>query len=222
MGMPGVESVDVSPRSSRNVLGASAILILAFALRIAPVAAARPYIAYVDEGNVLHSVVKLLREGRWDARWYLYPQLPGTVVKAAVCAWAPFYRASHGHPLARDLSSPPEVYDVLEPFEVLLIARILNAVSGVIVVALTGLLARRLAGVPAAFAAALLAAVSPALVLRGSIATVDSYATLFVLGCLIFTDRSRSTKRPGLAALLAGAMAGLAFASKYPSVVVIA
>lgn len=220
--MSGFGSVTAQSRSSRILFGGTGILLLAFALRIAPVAAARPYIAYVDEGNVLHSVVGLLRDGGWDPRWYLYPQLPGVVVKASLRAYGPIYQAIHGHPLSQDLSGPPEVYDLLEPFEVLLVARILNAVSGVIVVALTGLFARRLAGVSAGLAAALLAALAPALVLRGSIATVDSYATLFVLASLIFTDLSRSPGRTLLASFLAGAMAGFAFASKYPSVVVLA
>lgn len=209
-------------RSSFLLPGGIAILFLAFALRAGPVVAARPYIAYVDEGNLLHPVVRLLRAGGWDPDSYMYPQLPKIVVKAAVCASEPLYRAVHGHPLSQDLSGPPEVYDLLEPFEVLLVARVLSVVLGLAIVALTGLFALRLAGPSAGLAAALLAALAPALVLRGSIATVDSYATLFVLASLIFTDLSRTSDRPRLASLLAGAMAGFAFASKYPSVIVLA
>ena len=153
---------------------------------------------------------------------YLYPQFPGIAVKAAVCAYKPIYRAIHGHALSQDLSGPPDVYDRLEPFEVLLIARTLSVVLGVTVVLLSGLFAKRLAGSSAGLVAALTAALVPALVLRGSIATVDSYATCLVLACMIFTERSRSSARPGVASFAAGAMAGFAFASKYPAVVVLA
>ncbi|HEX6865555.1 MAG TPA: glycosyltransferase family 39 protein, partial [Thermoanaerobaculia bacterium] len=82
------------------------------------------------------------------------------------------------------------------------------------------LLARRVAGPPAGLLAAFTAAHLPALVIRGGIATVDPYATLFVTACLLFTDRARTSDRPNREALLAGAMAGLAFASKYPAILV--
>jgi Dolichyl-phosphate-mannose-protein mannosyltransferase len=112
------------------------------------------------------------------------------------------------------------VNDELEPFAFLLAARALSAVLGLGTIVLTGLLAERL--VPGAGAvAALLAALVPALALRGSIATVDSYATVAVLICLYLTNRSANSARPYLVAFAAGAFAGVAFASKYPSVLVV-
>jgi hypothetical protein len=56
-------------------------------------------------------------------------------------------------------------------------------------------------------------------VIRGSIATVDPWAALFSLACFFFVDRLRASGHPR-EAFLAGAMAGLAFASKYPAVLV--
>jgi len=209
-------------QSLRRLLAAAAILLVALAVRVLPIAAARPYMAYVDEGGILHPVVRLLREGGWNPHEYMYPQLPITVVAAAARAETPLYQAIHGRPLRADLSAKPELYDDLEPFDVLLVARVLSVVLGLAIVSLAGVFGYRLAGWPAGLGAALLAALIPALALRGSIATVDSYAALFVLACLILTDLSRVSSRPGLASLAAGAMAGLAFASKYPSVVVIA
>jgi hypothetical protein len=63
--------------------------------------------------------------------------------------------------------------------------------------------------------------VTPALVLRGSIATVDPYATFFVLVCAYLTDVARTASHPEVISFAAGAAAGAAFASKYPSVLVI-
>jgi hypothetical protein len=186
-----------------------------------PLTAARPYIAYVDEGNFLHPAVRLLRQGGWDPGWYEYPQLPIMAVTAAWRLYAPVYRATHGRRLVDQLPPNVELYDDLEPFDLLFIARGLNLMIGVAVVVLTGLFARRLAGDFAGVSAALLAAVTPALVLRGSIASVDSFAVLTVLACLYLTDGTRTSSRPGLWSALAGVAAGLSFASKYPSAAVI-
>jgi len=195
-------------------------LVVGFALRAVPLTAARPYIAYVDEGNFLHPAARLLRDGGWDPRWYLYPQFPTIVAVAAMRLYAPVYGAVHGRPLRDRISHGVELYDDLEPFDLLLIGRGVSLVLGLLMIVLTGLFARRLGGPVAGATAALLAAVTPALVLRGSIATVDPYATLFALACLYLTDVKRTSARPGLISFLAGLMGGVAFASKYPSVVV--
>src|SRR5215471_5541050 len=137
------------------------ILLLALAVRISPIVAARPYIAYIDEGNFLHPVVRVLREGGWDPREYDYPQFPRTVVAAAVRAYSPIYKAIHGYSIRRRYSGEPGIYDLLEPFDVLFIARLISLLASVGVIVLTGMLARQLAGWRAAAAAVLLAAVTP-------------------------------------------------------------
>jgi hypothetical protein len=177
--------------------------------------------AYVDEGNFLHSAFWLVRNGGWDPPSYLYPQFPVIAVTAAARALDPFYKIMRGTSLRDRIPARVEIYDDLEPFALLLIARCLSVGLGLAIVVLTGLLARRLAGPRAGAAAALLAAVTPALVLRGPIATVDPYATLFVLACAYLSDLTRTSTHPGIVSLAAGAMAGAAFASKYPSVLVI-
>jgi hypothetical protein len=203
------------------VLGWAVAILLAVALRAVPIVAARPYINYVDEGNYLHPAVWIFQRGGWDPGWYLYPQLPIDAVTAAWRLYAPVYRALNGSALVDRLPPRVEVYDDIEPFDLLLIARGLSLTIGVAVVVLTGWLARRMAGAIAGVAAALLSAVTPALVLRGSIASIDSYAVLAVLACLFLTDLTRTAARPGWMAALAGFAAGLAFASKYPAVVVV-
>lgn len=190
-------------------------------IRAASLFAARPYIAYVDEGNFLRPVTALLRDGGWDPHWYLYPQLPIVAVTAVLRAWAPLHDVLEARPLRDELSGEPGIYDLLEPFDVLVAARAVGLLLEAAIILLTGLFARRLAGPRAGVAAVWLAALTPALAIRGAIATVDPYAVLFTLISLILVDATRTSPRPGLAALGSGAAAGFAFASKYPSVIVV-
>jgi hypothetical protein len=199
----------------------AAALAVGFALRVLPIQAARPYIAYVDEGNFLHAVAAMLRDGRWDPGEYLYPQLSRIAVAAAVRAYAPFYRTRHGGDLRRALPSAPDVYDRLEPFALLGLARAIDVGLGILTVVLAGLLAARLAGPAAGGAAVWLAALAPALVLRAPIASVDSFATFFATLC-VYVAAGAARRSSALAWLLCGASAGAAFASKYPAVLVAA
>jgi hypothetical protein len=206
----------------RTALPWLAILLLATALRAPSLTAARPYIHYIDEGNYLHVSARMVRDRRWIPDAFLYPSLPITAVAASARAADPLYRLAHdGRSLRQDLQTKTgHFYDVLEPFELLLLGRILSLLAGLGTVLLTGLLARRVAGTPAGLFAAFIAALVPALVARGGIAMVDPYAALFVTACLLFTERTRTAERPLREALAAGAMAGLALASKYPAVLV--
>jgi len=206
------------------LLAALALLLVAAAVRLPNLTAGRPYINYVDEGNLLHPVVPMLRTGRWDPGWYMYPSLPLIAAAAAARIYDPFRRAAHGgRSLRDDLPPPGREYDVLSP-ELLLAARIVNLLVSLALVALAGLLARRLAGQErgprAGWTAALLTALVPALAVRGAVAMVDPWAALFVLAALFFTDRLRTAGHPAADSLAAGAMAGFAFAAKYPAVLV--
>jgi hypothetical protein len=200
------------------LLAGLAVLLLAALLRAPSLTAGRPYINYVDEGNYLHPVAAMLREGAWDPRSYMYPQLPTTLAAAAARLYAPFHPSFHdGRTFHEDLSVGRVSYEVLEPFELLLAGRFLSFLAGLGIVVLTGLYARRLLGTPAGLLAMFLAAWVPPLVIRGSIATVDPWSALFSLACFFFADRLRASGH-SREAFLAGAMAGLAFASKYPAV----
>ena len=213
-------------RKSRFVLWA-AVLVLSLALRLPAVTAGLPYLGYVDEGHVLHHVVRMLRTGSWEPGWYLYPSLPLTAIATAARLGAPVYRAAHGHPLVDDLTAfPPVLYDLAEPVELIVLARLLTLLASLGIVLLTGLLARRLAASQerdtAGLLAALCAALLPALVIRGAVITVDPWATLFVVAALYCAEGAvrKEGAFPYRGALLAGAMTGLAFASKYPAVLV--
>lgn len=199
-----------------------AVLLLAVAVRAPSLTSARPYINYVDEGNYLHVPARMIRDGRWIPDQFLYPSLPITLVAATARAADPLYRLEHGGRSIRDdlLTKADTYYDMLEPYELLLLGRVLSFLAGLGVVLVTGLLARRVAGPRAGLFAAFTAALLPALVARGGFAMVDPYATLFVAACLLFTERTRTGDRPGRDAFLAGVMAGLAFASKYPAILI--
>ncbi|HEX4441439.1 MAG TPA: glycosyltransferase family 39 protein [Thermoanaerobaculia bacterium] len=207
-------------RSGVHRLSWGAALAVGCVLRLLPICAARPYIAYVDEGNFLHAVAAMLRTGEWDPGEYLYPELPRLAVAAGARVYAPLYRLRHGSDLRESVSPPPEVYDRLQPFALLGIARGIDVSLGMGTVVLAALLAASLAGPAAGGAALWLAALAPALVLRAPIASVDSSATFFATLCLYFCARASRSSRPGLLYLLAGGAAGFAFASKYPAVLV--
>jgi Dolichyl-phosphate-mannose-protein mannosyltransferase len=190
-----------------------AVLLLAAAVRIPSLTAARPYFSYVDEENYLHVSARMVRDGAWVPDNFLYPSLPIEAVALAARVG--------GAPLRENIvTKPGRYYDLFEPFELLLIGRILSFLAGLGAVLLTGLLARRVTGLAAGLTAGLLAALVPALAIRGGIAMVDPYAVLFVTAGLLFTERTRSSERPGREAFAAGVMTGLAFASKYPAILV--
>src|SRR4051794_13241599 len=111
-------------------LGVSvALLILALAVRLPALTAGFPYISYVDEGHVVHHAVYLLAERTWEPDNYSYGSLPFYLIAGTALVWSPVYAAVHGHPLANDLSpSPPRVYDLLEPVDLLVIGRLVTLV----------------------------------------------------------------------------------------------
>src|SRR5215210_7025992 len=100
-----------------------AVLLLAAAVRAPSLTAAQPYINYVDEGNYLHVSARMVRDGRWIPDEFMYPSLPITAVAAAARA----YDSRMGD---RVLTGENGYYDVLEPFELLLLGRVLSFLAG--------------------------------------------------------------------------------------------
>lgn len=201
-----------------------AVLALALALRVPALTAGLPYFSYVDEGHVLHPALRMAGTRSWDPGWYQYPSLPMGAIAGAVLLNAPGYAAFHGHPLADDLTEEPSrYYDLVEPAEVIVVARLLVLAVSSGVVLLTGLLARRLAGDAAGLFAALLAALVPALVIRSAIVTTDPWAAFFVLAAIYCAESALRAERPAVQTGLAGIsglMIGCALTSKYPGVLV--
>ena len=202
-----------------------AIVAIAAFLRLWPIGSGFPYIDYIDEGHVLHQAIKVLREGTYDTGLYDYPSQPAYLIVGATVAYAPIYRQLHGRSIWADLPAHSdfhtplgEAYDLITPPELIVLGRAVVAALSIGTVVLTGLLANAVAGRHAAMCAMLLAAVCPALVSRGSIVIVDTIATFFVLGTLVFCaliyNGIEASRR---FVVLAAISAGLAFASKYPA-----
>jgi hypothetical protein len=208
-------------RSWAPLLPWLAVLILAAGVRLPALTAGLPYMSYVDEGHVLHHATYLLAHHTWEPDTYSYPTLPFYLVAGAALAWSPAYALTHGHPLLDDLSpSPPEYYDILEPPALIVLGRLVTLAFSLATVLLTGLLVRRLAGPAAGLFAAWLAALVPALVIRSSIVNINPLVAFFVVAALFFAERARSLEHPRRDAILAGLMAGLAGATKYPAALV--
>ena len=203
------------------------LLVLAALLRLAPVGSCLPYIAYVDEGHVLHPAIEILKTRDFDPRRFTYPPLTSYLIIVAAKAYAPFYRLGHEHSLRHDLPRTEdfhtelgENYDLIAPPEIVLLGRTVVACLSIGIVVLAGALARRLAGPRAGLLAVLFAAICPALVSRGSIAIIDTTAAFFALAALYSCERLRTAaleNRIGLwrFAALAGVAAGFAFGGKY-------
>ncbi|MFL6194046.1 MAG: ArnT family glycosyltransferase, partial [Thermoanaerobaculia bacterium] len=198
-----------------------AVLLAALAVRLPAVTAGLPYMTYVDEGHVIHHASYLLERGTWEPDTYSYPTFPFYLVAGAALAYSPVYAAVHGRSLRQDLSpSPFRYYDVVEPTELLVLARLVTLAFSLGIVAVTGLLVRRLAGPRAGLMSAWLAALAPALVMRSSVVNINPIMACFAVAALYFAEGARSGSHPRRDALLAGAMAGFAGATKYPAALV--
>lgn len=204
------------------------ILALAAILRLPLVFAGLPYISYTDEGGVLHPAMRLVRTGGWDPGWYQYPSLSMYLTAAVLHASAPIYHLVHGRPLAADIPSEEEFYDLIAPPIVILAGRGVVVAASLVTVFLGMALARRLAGRSAAIAAGLLLALTPALVQRACIVITDTLSAAFVAGVLLVAEDLRSALRKEgpssfaarRQALFAGILAGFAAATKYPAAAV--
>jgi 4-amino-4-deoxy-L-arabinose transferase-like glycosyltransferase len=208
-------------KARTSLLSGLAVLIVATALRLPTLIAGFPYLNYVDEGHVLHHVTYLLKHQTWAPDTYSYPTFPFYLIAGAALAWSPVYALTHGHSLLDDLSpSPPEYYDIVEPPTLIVIGRLVTLAFSLGIVVLTGLLVRRLAGPAAGLFAAWLTAAIPALVMRSSIVNINPIVAFFVMAALFFAEGVRAGGHPRRDALLAGAMAGFAGATKYPAALI--
>ena len=205
-----------------------AILALAISFRVLPIQSGLPYSDYVDEGHVLHQTIDAFNNRSLDVYWYGLPALPAYCAGAILLSYGPFYQHSHGHRFQEDLPRSPNLpstkveYDFIAPVELIVAGRIAVASLSIATVILAGIFAARLATARAGFLAMLLVAVCPALVTRGSIVIVDTFATFFVLAVLYLCARiqTEASKTVWRDVALAGFATGLAFASKYPAATV--
>ena len=197
-----------------------ACLVLGFWLRWPSVTAAWPYSNYVDEAHILVRTFKIVQEGTWDPGWYQYPSLPMYLIAGAAYLLMPVYFLINGHPL--QVVNRYGYHDLVADSSAVLVAgRIVTLLLSLGGVWLAARMARRLAGPEAGVLAALLATALPALVTRGGIIIVDTFAAFFVLASLNAAMEIAMGARRPVFAVLCGLFAGWAFTSKYPSGAVI-
>src|SRR4029079_8699604 len=130
------------------------------------------------------------------------PRVPPRTTAAAARLAAAAAAPSRTKPLLTDAERISGFYDVVDPPELVIVGRVVSVLAGLAVVLVAGLYALRLAGDGAGAVAAVAAALLPALVLRGSIVSVDAYTTLFALGALALAS-SVDGPRPWPRVLLA-------------------
>lgn len=205
------------------------ILALATFLRLWPIGSALPYIDYIDEGHVLHQVMRVLHEHTYDTRLYDYGSVPSYLIAGATMAYAPVYQQLRGRSFWDDLPTRAaldvplgEIYDLISPPDFIVIGRGVVALCSIGTVLLARWLARQLNGRLTALIAMLLVAACPALVSRSSIVIVDTVAAFFTMAALCFAlrlQRAVSDDEPSAwrYAAFAGLACGLAAASKYPA-----
>ena len=182
----------------------AALVIVGAVLRALPMTAALPYLAYVDEGHVLHSVERMLATGTWDPAWYRYPPL-------LMNAIALVHRATNGGSGAAVAGGSP-YYDVVQPTSLIVEGRLLVFATAAGTVAMVAWLGARLVGRRVAIVAALLAAVLPALVSRSAIVIVDTPSAFLVTVTLVACTFLADGGGHGVA-LITGLAAGLAAAA---------
>lgn len=213
--------------------------VVAILLRVINITPSFPYIAYIDEGHVLHPVMHLLRERTWDPGSYGYPPATFYILAVAEQIASPVAKAITGHSLVNEMpvpgfsGVPDRIYDLVGPPLLLIVARLVMLLFGVGTVLFTALLARTLFGSAVAECAALVAAVCPAFVFRGSFVMVDTATTfwvsvaLFLSARIFLVDRAepdRTSSRSGASLFLvalSGFVSALSVASKYSAAVIV-
>ncbi len=208
------------------ISGCALIVVLAVALRVAPLRAGLPYSDYIDEGFAMSQVLDHLNTRSIHARWYGYPTLTSYLIASAAELTAPAYRLVHGRALHDDMPRESEryvrlglSYNLISPPELILIGRAVVVLASLVTVVLAWRLGVLIGGSATGLLAMLLTAVCPALVTRSSNVIVDTTATLFALLALYFGERLRQAWTGGAVpwreVALAGVSAGLALSSKY-------
>ncbi len=232
-------------RTSLRIGGAAAVarrwaipVTLAICLRALTLTPSLPYIAYMDEGHVLHPVMQLVRSGSWDPDWYGYPPLTFYLIASAARGVDLVQRVvGMDGSLAQKLPSSDEIftpsgrlYDIIGPSDLIVTGRLVMLLLGIGTVLASGLLGRTVFGPRTGWVAALLVACCPAFVSRGSFVMVDTAATFFATLALYFVARVlRRDQNAGngwvppsyILALGAGLATALATASKYSAIVLV-
>ena len=205
--------------ASQRVLFASWIIVFGIAvlLRLPGLHAGLPYIAYVDEGHILHPVMRMLMTGTWDPGWYRYPSLTMNLIALAGLAADSICRLGFCVPLISEIPAGHDsYYDLIGPRQLVILGRFVVFMHSLGLVGLCGLAGKLIGGTGrTGVLAAGFCAITPALVSRGSIVAVDTLAATYFLLALFISAVSIVSRPSWLYFVAGGAAAGIAFTSKY-------
>lgn len=192
------------------------VLALALGFRLWGVSFGLPSLFDPDEPLFVVNGVKLLKEQTLNPGWFGHPATTTfyalALIDIGVYAWGA---------LAGLWASPEEFTRFLytDPTLLFLPGRLFIVACGLGCIATTFVLARRLFGLSVAAAAALFLALSPLHIEYSQIIRSDMTASLFMLLSLLSATGMTNGSRKH--AILAGVMAGLACASKWPAALII-
>ncbi|MGZ4758437.1 MAG: ArnT family glycosyltransferase, partial [Acidimicrobiales bacterium] len=213
------------PRSSTPAFVAIviALLVLATGLRASGLRAGLPYSSYIDEGHYLHPTAHMIANDTYDGGDYQNPYEHPSLPYDAIAVTAELYRLTGDTGIKAGAVATDETpyYDLMQPSELILIGRLVILAFSVGTVLITVLLGTRMIGRRGGLIAGLLVAFLPVLVSRSAIVTADPVVTFFttaslLAACILARAGASSRRLLGWAAL-AGALAGMAFTSKYPA-----
>lgn len=180
------------------------MLSAAAALRFWAVGHGIPFSVGVDEPEIMERAVRMIKTGEFNPRFFDYPGLY-IYLQAAVAALRFIWGALHGAWTSLDGASPGDFY---------LWARVVTAALGAATTGIVFFCGLRW-GYPHALLASSFIAVIPLHVRESHYVLTDVPVTFFVASTLLLSLRAHERASPGAFAA-AGAVAGLACATKYP------
>ena len=183
-----------------------------------------PYSSYIDEGHYLHPTAHMIANDTYHGGEYQNPYEHPSLPYDAIALSAELYRLT-GDTQIKAGAVATERVAVLRPDgsrqELILIGRLVILAFSVGTVLLTVLLGTRLIGRRGGLIAGTLVAFLPVLVSRSAVVTADPVVTFFttasLLAACILAQAAASSRRLLAWAAAAGALAGMAFTSKYPA-----
>jgi 4-amino-4-deoxy-L-arabinose transferase-like glycosyltransferase len=188
----------------RATVSLAAILAVAAGLRFFGIGAGIPYAIGVDEPEIVHRAVGMMRSGDFNPRFFDYPTLYVYVQLATACARF----------LAGAMSGKWHALADVSYADFYVWGRAVTAAFGTLTVLLVYLTGLRWGTRPALLAAGLMA-VMPLHVRESHYVLTDVPMTFFVALTMLLALRAHEQPRAGTFAA-AGAAAGLAAATKYP------
>lgn len=193
------------------------ILLVAAALRLYNVGFGLPALYDPDEPMFVMGSVRMLRDQTLNPGWFGHPGTT-TIYALAIIELAVFGLGwlTGRYADAADFSRATYA----DPAILFLPDRFFFVACGVLCVYLTWRLGRQLFGRAAGLVAALLLAINPLHIQWSQVIRTDIQATVFALACMLFAVRAAREGRLR-DYLAAGAMAGLACATKWPVALVL-